>query len=80
ARLHEARPALDGGPDGLDVLRRVTADAPRWLAPGGRLLFETSERQVPQALAAITRGGLTAAVARSDELYATVVTGTRPDV
>jgi release factor glutamine methyltransferase len=77
ARIHEARTALDGGADGLDVLRRVTADAPRWLAAGGHVLFEVSERQVPQALAAVTRAGLIPAVARSDELYATVVIGTR---
>ena len=49
ARCYEARVALDGGPDGLDVLRRVTAAAPLWLAPGGHLLFETSERQAPLA-------------------------------
>ena len=47
ARVHEPRVALDGGADGLDVLRRVAAAAPRWLAPGGHLLIETSERQAP---------------------------------
>ena len=50
ARLHEARVALDGGGDGLDVLRRVVAGAPQWLAPGGHLLIETSERQAPAAV------------------------------
>ena len=49
ARDHEPRAALDGGPDGLDVARRVVAGAPGWLAPGGWLLFETSERQAPVA-------------------------------
>ncbi|WP_336207015.1 putative protein N(5)-glutamine methyltransferase [Nonomuraea sp. LPB2021202275-12-8] len=78
ARLHEARVALDGGADGLDVLRRVTAAAGEWLAPGGHLLFETSERQVPQAVETVTRDGLTPRVARSDEWDATVVIGTRP--
>ena len=78
AREHEARVALDGGADGLDVLRRVTAAAPLWLAPGGHLLFETSERQVPQAVETVTRDGLIARVATSDELNATVVIGTRP--
>ena len=78
AREHEARVALDGGADGLGVLRRVTAAAPLWLAPGGHLLFETSERQVPQAVETVTRDGLIARVATSDELYATVVIGTRP--
>ncbi|MEU3460591.1 putative protein N(5)-glutamine methyltransferase [Streptomyces sp. NPDC006733] len=79
ARVHEARVALDGGTDGLDVLRRVTARAGRWLAPGGRLLFETSERQVPDAVAIVARDGLIPRVAVSEELYATVVIGTRPE-
>ncbi|MBD0743749.1 methylase [Streptomyces sp. CBMA152] len=78
ARVHEARVALDGGGDGLDVLRRVTAEAAGWLAPGGHLLFETSERQVPTAVETVTRGGLVARVTTCDELYATVVIATRP--
>jgi release factor glutamine methyltransferase len=78
ARVHEARVALDGGADGLDVLRRVAAEASRWLAPGGHLLVETSERQAPHAVRAFTDGGLTARLATSEELYATVVVGTRP--
>src|SRR6516162_9893101 len=70
ARLHEPRAALDGGPDGLDVLRRVAAAAPRWLAPGGHLLSETSERQAPAAAAALAGSGLVPRVARSEELSA----------
>src|SRR5262252_9052791 len=42
ARAHEPGAALDGGPDGLDVLRRVAAGAAGWLAPGGHLLSEIS--------------------------------------
>jgi release factor glutamine methyltransferase len=76
ARVHEPLVTLDGGPDGLDVLRRVAAEAPSWLAPGGHLLIETSERQVPLASAAFTSSGLTVQVATSDELNATVVIGT----
>ncbi|MEV0123919.1 putative protein N(5)-glutamine methyltransferase [Streptomyces sp. NPDC050703] len=79
AREHEARVALDGGGDGLDVLRRVTERAPRWLAPGGHLLFETSEAQVPAAVDAVERAGLTASVVEDEELYATVVVGTRAE-
>ncbi|MGF0173814.1 putative protein N(5)-glutamine methyltransferase [Streptomyces sp. Marseille-Q5077] len=75
ARDHEPHVALDGGPDGLDVLRRVAAEAPRWLAPGGCLLIETSERQAPTALAAFTRSGLASRLIISDELYANVVVG-----
>ena len=76
ARAHEPLVALDGGRDGLDVLRRAAAGAPAWLAPGGHLLIETSERQAPLAAAAFTASGLTARVATSDELNATVVIGT----
>ncbi len=76
AREHEPRPALDGGADGLDVLRRVVAGAPRWLAPGGRLLVETSERQAPHLVGAVARAGLVPRLATSDELDATVVSGT----
>jgi len=36
----EPRLALDGGRDGLDVIRRVVAQAPGRLAAGGRLLIE----------------------------------------
>jgi release factor glutamine methyltransferase len=78
ARDHEPLVALDGGADGLDILRRVTAEAARWLAPGGCLLVETSEHQAPAAVEAFARGGLTATLAVSDELYANVVIGTRP--
>ncbi|MDX3853566.1 putative protein N(5)-glutamine methyltransferase [Streptomyces sp. AK02-01A] len=78
ARVHEARVALDGGTDGLDVLRRVTAAASVWLAPGGHLLFETSRRQAAAAVETVTRDGLVSQVATSDELDATVVVATRP--
>jgi len=75
ARLHEPRVALDGGADGLDVLRRVAAEAPVWLAQGGHLLFETSQRQAPQAVDIVAGCGLIARVASSEELNATVVIG-----
>ncbi|WP_020658451.1 putative protein N(5)-glutamine methyltransferase [Amycolatopsis benzoatilytica] len=77
ARDHEPRVALDGGPDGLDVLRRVVAEAPEWLAPGGHVLFEASERQAEAAAAEVRRAGLAAAVEQSEELGATVVVGLR---
>ena len=78
ARDHEARMALDGGGDGLAVLRRAGAEAPRWLAPGGVLLVETSERQADPMAAAITAAGLVAGVHHDEETGATVVTGTAP--
>ncbi|MFD7261853.1 putative protein N(5)-glutamine methyltransferase [Streptomyces sp. NPDC059874] len=73
ARDHEPLVSLDGGEDGLDIHRRVAAGAPRWLAPGGRLLIETSARQCPSTAAALTAAGLTTRVVTSEELYATVV-------
>ncbi|MEU0808623.1 putative protein N(5)-glutamine methyltransferase [Streptomyces sp. NPDC005970] len=78
ARDHEPRVALDGGADGLDVQRRVLAEATRWLAPGGQLLIETSERQAPQTAETFARYGLVPRVAGCEELSATVVIGTRP--
>jgi release factor glutamine methyltransferase len=76
AREHEALMALDGGGDGLAILRRVTASAGEWLAPGGVLLVETSERQAPPMAAAMAAAGLATDIHSDDESGATVVTGT----
>ncbi|MDT0494084.1 putative protein N(5)-glutamine methyltransferase [Streptomyces sp. NPDC012600] len=76
ARVHEPRVALDGGGDGLDVMRRVAVEAPRWLAPGGSLLVEASERQRGAAVEVLRGAGLSPRVVVCEELYATVVIGT----
>ncbi|MBE8523880.1 putative protein N(5)-glutamine methyltransferase [Amycolatopsis sp. H6(2020)] len=76
ARLHEPLVALDGGADGLDLARRVAAGAPDWLAPGGTLLIESSERQAPVLAEILAAAGLSPRVHSCDELGATVVTGT----
>jgi release factor glutamine methyltransferase len=76
ARDHEPRTALDGGDDGLDVARRVVAGAPDWLAPGGSLLFEVGEDQVPTATDLLAAAGLAPRVVTDDEAGATVVVGT----
>jgi release factor glutamine methyltransferase len=78
ARDHEARAALDGGDDGLDVQRRVAAGAPDWLAPGGALLVETSRGQAPGTLAAVRAAGLTGRVVTDEDLAGTVVVGQVP--
>jgi release factor glutamine methyltransferase len=75
ARLHEPTLALDGGADGLDVQRRVVAAARDWLAPGGRLLVETSVAQAPATRALMAAAGLAATVHRDEDLEATVVAG-----
>jgi release factor glutamine methyltransferase len=75
ARVHEPRVALDGGPDGLDVLRRMAGAAGEWLAPGGHLLVETSERQAARAMEVFAAAGLAPEVASDPGLNATVVIG-----
>jgi release factor glutamine methyltransferase len=78
ARLHEPGVALDGGPDGVGLHRRIAAGAPGWLAPGGWLLIETSGRQAPLTAAAIRAAGLVTRVVTDDDLGATVAIGQRP--
>jgi release factor glutamine methyltransferase len=64
--LREPRLALDGGPDGLDLLRRVVAGAPARLTRGGRLLLEMHESHL-EALPALCRAaGFASAEARRD--------------
>ena len=75
ARLHEPRVSLDGGPDGLELQRRVAAAAPEWLAPGGHLLIETSRRQAPQTVQIFAKNGLSGQVLSSRKRDATVVLG-----
>lgn len=43
--LHEPRLALDGGPDGLDLYRRIAREAPRWLKAQGVLVMEVGHDQ-----------------------------------
>jgi release factor glutamine methyltransferase len=58
ARDHEPRAALDGGPDGVDVHRRLAAAATYWLAPGGALLIETSPAQAELTTGTMAAVGL----------------------
>jgi release factor glutamine methyltransferase len=48
----EPRLALDGGPDGLDVIRRMLGELPRVLAHGGVALLEIGADQGEAAMAA----------------------------
>ena len=77
ARDHELRVTLDGGADGLDVFRRVSAGAPGWLAPGGHVLVESSERQAATMCDVLTGDGLVPRVVTDEEWGATLVVGTR---
>jgi release factor glutamine methyltransferase len=78
ARDHEPPVALDGGADGLDVLRRVLAGAGEWLAPGGHVLVEAGEDQIDALLAAVAVEGLSGRVVHDDEGEATAVVAARP--
>lgn len=78
ARLHEPLVTLDGGDDGLALLRRVAAECRGWLAPGGHVFVETSEQQAGAAVEVFTQNGLDARVTRDDELFATVIVATTP--
>ena len=53
-RDHEPRIALDGGADGLDFIKRILAEAPFHLKPGGQLLMEIGYDQGLRALALAT--------------------------
>ncbi len=46
---YEPHLALDGGPDGLDVFRRLAFEATRWLRRGGLLAVELDERRAQAA-------------------------------
>jgi release factor glutamine methyltransferase len=75
ARLYEPRVALDGGSDGLEVQRRIAADAVSWLAPNGHLLLETSLGQAAATVRILEGQGLATEVVRSEVLDATAVIG-----
>jgi len=47
----EPRLALDGGPDGLDLVRALLADARRAVKPGGSILLELDPEQMAPARA-----------------------------
>ncbi|HWD61769.1 MAG TPA: methyltransferase [Humibacter sp.] len=75
ARDHEARAALDGGADGLALHRRVADGAREWLAPGGHLLIETSERQASASAGILESAGLSVSIVHDDEVDGTAVIG-----
>lgn len=78
ARDFEPRVALDGGDDGLDLHRRVAAEALAWLVPGGVVLIETSRTQAAWTALLLEQGGFTATVESDDEVDGTVAVGSAP--
>ena len=49
--------ALDGGGDGLDIIRRIISGAPQFLCPGGVLLLEADPRQMERITALLQQAG-----------------------
>ncbi|MCM3505779.1 putative protein N(5)-glutamine methyltransferase [Curtobacterium sp. ODYSSEY 48 V2] len=78
AREHERRIALDGGPDGLDVHRRVAAGAGEWLRPGGAVVIEVSSTQAPQSAALFEGAGFTVTVESDDQVEGTCIVAELP--
>lgn len=58
--------ALDGGADGLDAYRAIVNDAPRLLAPRGRLIVELGHGQADVVAEIATRAGLSVTALRAD--------------
>jgi release factor glutamine methyltransferase len=56
-REHEPWRALDGGPDGLAVIRRLVAESPRLLRRGGLLAFEVAVGQADSAARVVDESG-----------------------
>jgi len=77
ARLYEPPWALDGGPDGMDPLRRIVSGAGEWLAPGGSVLVEGASTTANTAAAIVADAGYQPRVARSEELDVAVLVGSR---
>ncbi len=63
---HEPRQALDGGADGLVFVRRIVADAPRYLVPGGTLAVEVAAGQAPAVASLLAERGFTGVASQKD--------------
>jgi release factor glutamine methyltransferase len=63
---HEPLSALISGPDGLDDLRHLIDEAPRFLVPGGWLLLEHGHDQAQRVRELLERAGFEAVVSRTD--------------
>lgn len=55
-----------GGPDGLDLVRRIIAELPRWLAPGATYAQECDPSQVETVTALLAAQGLVSPRAHAD--------------
>ncbi len=65
-RDYEPRAALDGGASGLDLVRRIVTDAPRYLARGGTLAIELGAGQASEAARLFASRGFARVTATRD--------------
>ncbi|MDR2072943.1 MAG: peptide chain release factor N(5)-glutamine methyltransferase [Spirochaetaceae bacterium] len=76
---HEPRLALDGGRDGMDIIRRITAEAPRYLETRGTLFMEAGPSHMKALKALMEAEGFTRiAVHRDLGGLERVIEGSRP--
>src|SRR5205814_3980466 len=66
-RRYEPLPSLDGGSDGLEIVRRVVAGAARILRPGGQLLVEIGGTQDRELRSTLVESGFAQATPWFDE-------------
>jgi release factor glutamine methyltransferase len=77
--LNEPQVSFFGGPDGLDLVRKIVAELPEWLAPGGVYAQECDPSQVPKVMALLERAGLRETRAHADkEAVKRVVSARKP--
>lgn len=78
-RSYEPHLALDGGPDGLDLVRRIVSQAPSFLAKGGILALELATGQAPTVARLFADAGFDAIDIRKDlGGHDRVVSGRKP--
>ncbi len=78
AREFELVTALDGGPEGVDLVDRIADGARRWLAPGVSLAVEVAETQLDRAEGILARLGYATRAVTSEAYGSAVVTGRLP--
>jgi release factor glutamine methyltransferase len=65
-RNHEPRLALDGGPDGMNVISKLVPQAFNWLRPGGWLFLEIGEDQGSRVKSLMKKNGFAEVDIRKD--------------
>jgi release factor glutamine methyltransferase len=79
-RSYEPALALDGGPDGLDIVRRIYKDAKKYLTPAGACMIEIDLEQGAAAKGIAEDAGFIAKVRKDYEARDRVVVGKQETV